>query len=97
MRAPLLLREKRAFYSIVFLIALTAFSADILDLRQEIHLLGHQSGYLGGNITACIVSHVIFHTDSIPFVCSTVAESSVMIPSFPHDLPYGFRAPPARS
>ncbi len=95
MRAPPFLRKKGAFYSIVFLIALTAFAADILDLREELHLLSCPGTYQGSNISAGIISHFTFHTVSILFVCSVIDESSVKISL--HHLPYCFRAPPSRS
>lgn len=93
MTASSLLHKRKALSCIVFLIAFSAFTADILDLREELQLLSCPYSYLDNNITTGITSHSTFETEPILIFCSAHQKSSIKI-SFLHLLPYGFRAPP---
>jgi hypothetical protein len=88
-------KRKALFFGILF-IAFFAFTADILDLREELRIVSCLYSYLDNNVTTGITSHSTFETEPTIFLLSVHGKSSVKI-SFLHLLPYGFRAPPSWS
>ncbi len=96
MTASSLLHKRKALFCVVLLIVLFVFTADILDLREDIHLLSYPCSSLDNNITTGITSHSTFETETILILFSAQQKSSIEI-TFLHLLPYGFRAPPSWS
>jgi hypothetical protein len=96
MRAFFSPRQRGAFFCVALLIAFAAFTADILDLREEIGILSSPYSCLDNNVAAVIVGDTTFKADPIAFLCSVHRGSSVKI-SFLHLLSHGFRAPPSWS
>ena len=94
MKAFSSLHQRKAFFFVVLLIAFAAFTADILDLREELGILSCPYSYIDNNVTTGITSHSTFETEPIPVFCSAHQKSSIKI-SFLHLLPHGFRAPPS--
>jgi hypothetical protein len=90
------LHQRRTFFCVALLIAFAAFTADILDLREELGILSCPYSCLDNNVTAVIVNDTTFKTEPIVFLCSVHPGSSVKI-SFLHLLSHGFRAPPSWS
>jgi hypothetical protein len=91
------LHKRKALSCVVILIIISLFTADILDLREELCVVScPYSSYLDDNITTGITSNVTFEMEPFPFLCSIYRKSAVKI-SFLHLLPYGLRAPPSWS
>jgi hypothetical protein len=88
-------RNKRKAYVIaILLIVCSVFTADILDLREELRILSCPYSSLDNNITTGIVTSTDFEAKPLLVLRAIDRMSSVKI-SFLHLLPYGFRAPPA--
>jgi hypothetical protein len=96
MKAFSSLHRGKTFFFVALLIAFSAFTADILDLREELGILSCPYSYLDNNVTAVIVNDTTFKTEPVLFSSSVHRTSSVKI-SFLHLLPHGFRAPPSCS
>jgi hypothetical protein len=88
-------KRKPLFLGILFVVSFT-FTADILDLREELHILSCPYSCLDSNITTGLISTVAFSPEPIYIMVSEKKKASVKI-SFIHLLPYGFRAPPSKS
>ncbi len=92
----MLQKRKSLFFGVLF-IAFFTFTADILDLREELHILSCPYSCLDSNVTTGLISAATtFNPEPIFIMVSGKKEASVKI-SFIHLLPYGFRAPPAQS
>jgi hypothetical protein len=96
MTASASLHKRKTLLLVILFIAFSAFTADILDLREELCMLSCPYSSLDNNVTSGIINNFTFETEPIPILCSVDWKSSVEI-SFLHLLPYGFRAPPTRS
>ena len=96
MTASSSLHKKKALFFVALFIAFTAFTADILDLREELYLLACPYSNLDNNVTTCIISDFHFNLEQLISLCSINWKSSFKI-SFLHFLPYNYRAPPSWS
>ena len=87
--------HKRKTYFVAFLfIVCSVFTADILDLREELRILSYPYPCLDNNVTTGITATTAdLETEPLLVLRSINRMSSVKI-SFLHLLPYGFRAPP---
>jgi hypothetical protein len=90
------LHKRKALFFVILFIAFSAFTADILDLREELGFLPCPYSFLDNNVTTGITSNFSFEMEPVLFSCSAYQKSSVKI-SFLHLLPFGFRAPPSWS
>lgn len=88
--------KRKALFLAVLFITLFAFTADILDLREELHILACPYSSLDSNVTTGVVYFMAVVPEPIFTACPVQGKTSVEI-SFIHLLPYGFRAPPPRS
>lgn len=79
---------------LVYVVAFSAFMADIVDLREELYLLSSPYNHLDSNISAGIVGRVGLESPPAFVACAVQQNRSVSI-SFLHLLPFGFRAPPS--
>lgn len=93
MRVSASLHKRQAFVCIVFFIVFSAFTADIIDLREELYILSSPYSALDSNITDGIISPIGVYSDPGFILLSAQKKTSVHV-SFLHLLPYGFRAPP---
>jgi hypothetical protein len=93
MTASAALHKKQTLLFAVLFIALAAFAADIVDLREELCILSAPYSNLESNISDGIIGHISLPTEPTVMLHSAQKKSSVRI-SFLHLLPYGFRAPP---
>lgn len=91
-----LFQKRKSLFLGVFLLVSFMFTADILDLREELHILPCPYSCLDSNVTTGLISTAAFNPEPIFIAVSGKKEASVKI-SFIHLLPYGFRAPPAHS
>lgn len=91
-----LFRKRKILFFAALLLAFSAFTADILDLREELLILSSPSGGPDDNVTTGVVTDSILAPEPVLHFLSAQKNSSVEI-SFIHLLPFGFRAPPSRS
>jgi len=96
MRAVYLYYKNKLAFLIVLLIVFSAFTADILDLREELQVLPCPYSCLDDNITAGLADPVAIKTEPIPFLCFVHLASPFEISSS-HTLTQGPRAPPSSS
>jgi hypothetical protein len=96
MTASTLLHKRNALFFVILFIAFSAFSVDILDLREELQFLSYSNGFLDNNVTTGITKDLSFNMEQHIILCSAHQKSSIEI-SFLHLLLYGFRAPPSWS
>jgi hypothetical protein len=85
--------KRNGYVVAILLIVCSVFTADILDLREELRILSCPYSSLDNNITTAIAASTDFETEPLPILRAVDRMSSVKI-SFLHLLPYGFRAPP---
>jgi hypothetical protein len=88
-----LYRRKRLFFVILF-IAFSAFTADVLDLREELCILSSPYSSLESNVSNGIISHTSLLPEPTLILHFIQKKTSVKI-SFLHLISYGFRAPPS--
>jgi hypothetical protein len=96
MTASDMLQKRKSLFLGVLFIAFFTFTADILDLRDELHILSCPYSCLDSNITTGLISTTAFDPEPVYIMVSGKKKASVKI-SFIHLLPYGFRAPPTKS
>jgi hypothetical protein len=96
MTASALLHKRKTLLLVILFIAFSAFTADVLDLREELCILSCPYSSLDNNITTGLTSNHSFKLEQIVTVPSVQRKASVKI-SFFHLLPYSFRAPPSWS
>jgi hypothetical protein len=94
MMASLWFHKRKALFFGVLFLAFSAFSADVLDLREELHILAYPYSCLDNNVSTGLTS------DPCPvleqMVISGYVQQNVFISvTFLHLLPYGNRAPPS--
>ncbi len=88
------LYENRTFFLLVLAATFVAFTGDILDVRDEIHLLSCPYDNLDNNVTTGIQSSFAFEQKPVLAYFSLAKGASVPI-SFPIALAFHRRAPPA--
>ena len=88
------INRRKAYFVAILLIVGSVFTADILDLREDLRFLPCPYSALDNNVTTGIATITVFETGPVVISRSVDHTSSVRI-SFLHLLPYGFRAPPA--
>jgi len=93
MTASSSLHKRKALFFVILFIAFSAFTADILDLREELGFLSCPYSFLDNNVTTGITSNFSFNMEQLITLCPADQKSSDKI-SFLHLLPFGFRAPP---
>ena len=96
MTASASLHKRKTLFLVILFIAFSAFTADVLDLREELYILSCPGSSLDNNVTTGITSTVDFVLKPVVLFCSVHQKLSVEI-SFLHLLPCGFRAPPSWS
>ena len=96
MTASSSLHKRKALFFVILFITFSVFTADILDLREELGFLSCPYIFLDNNITTGSTSNVTFEMELVSFSYSVYRKSSVKI-SFLHLLPYALRAPPSWS
>jgi hypothetical protein len=96
MTASSSLHKRKALFFVILFIAFSGFTADILDLREDLGFFSCPYIFLDNNITTGYTSNATFEMEPVLFSCFVHRKSSVKI-SFLHLLPYGFRAPPSWS
>ena len=96
MTASASLHKRKTLFFVILFVAFSAFTADVIDLREELHILSCPYSSLDNNVTTGIISNVDFVLEPVVLFCSIHRKLSVEI-SFLHLLPYGYRAPPSWS
>jgi hypothetical protein len=90
------MQKRKAHLFVILLIVFSAFTADVMDLREELRLIPCPYNSLDNNITTGLISDAASETELFPMLLSIRQQSSVDI-SFRHLLPCGLRAPPFSS
>ena len=85
----------KTIFFITLLVALSVFTADVIDLREELRILACPYTCLDNNITTAVASNVPVEPEPLPILFSVSEKASVEI-SILHPLSYSFRAPPFR-
>jgi hypothetical protein len=93
MTASASLHKRKTLLFVILFIAFSAFTADILDLREELHILSCPYSSLDNNVSTGLTNDYHFEPGQILTLCSAQRSTVVKI-SFLHLLPYGYRAPP---
>jgi hypothetical protein len=88
------MHKRKAYFIAILIVVCSAFTADILDLREELRFIPCPYSSLDNNVTTGITTSTAFEMEPVLVLRSIDQMSSVKI-SFLHLLPYGFRAPPA--
>lgn len=96
MTASAWLHKRRALFLVILFFAFSAFTADILDLREECYTLSGPYETLDSDISAAATGDHRFDQREAPSV-RFVRQHGTENLSFFHLLPYSFRAPPAFS
>jgi hypothetical protein len=96
MSASRMLHNRRTLFFLLLFIASSAFTLDILDLREELHILSYPHSSIDSNVTTCVVCSAAVVPEPISSFCLVHRKVSVKI-SFIDLLPYGLRAPPSWS
>ena len=96
MTASALLHKRKTLFLVILFIAFSAFTADIVDLREDLCILSSPYSSLDNNVSTGLTSNHPFKLEQIVTVPSVQRKASVQI-SFFHLLPYSFRAPPSWS
>lgn len=89
-------RKGKTLLLVVCVIALAAFTADILDVREELYLLSCPNGGLDDDVSSGVIARHRIEPERllwVPLGCRT-ARADI---TFLHLLPCGYRAPPRRS
>lgn len=96
MTASASLHKRKTLLLVILFIAFSAFTADILDLREELRILSCPYSSLDNNISTGLTSNQTFELEQIITLPSIQGKAAVNI-SFLHLLPCGYRAPPSWS
>jgi len=87
------LRTRKIFCLIILTIALSAFTADIFDLREELQIISCPYNSIDNDITTGMTDELGFAP--APFLrLSSVHQKSSVVIAFAHLPACGFRAPP---
>ena len=89
-------RKRKFLFLAVLFLAFSTFTADILDLREELLIPSGPWSSLDDNITTGVASDFVSAPEPMLQLLAIQPKESVQI-SFMHLLPCGFRAPPSRS
>ncbi len=96
MTVSALLHKRRTLLLVVLFLAFSAFTADILDLREDLRILSCPYSSLDNNVSTGLANDRPIVTGQILTLCPVYQQASNKI-SFLHLLPYGYRAPPSWS
>ena len=89
-------QRRKAYLFAVLLIVFSAFTADVLDLREDLGILPCPGSSLDNNVTTGMVSDAASGRELLPMLRAVHQHASLKI-SFLPLLPYGLRAPPVFS
>jgi hypothetical protein len=89
-------RKRKILPLVVLFCTLSAFAADVSDLREELEILSCPDSGMGDNITAGAITSVAVEPEPNRMVCPVQSEASVEVASVDR-LANGFRAPPSLS
>ena len=96
MAASRSLHKSKRIYCLILFIAFSAFTADVVDLREELRFLSSLYNSLDSNIASGLTSATAISPEPALLPCSVQERVSIEI-TFMHLLPYDFRAPPTLS
>jgi hypothetical protein len=92
-----LLNKRKSLFSLLFFVTFISFAWDIIDVRDEVHLIAcPYSSSLDNNVTTGIQSSFSCEPEPMLTFFPYAKKASVAI-SFLSSSPFHFRAPPALS
>jgi hypothetical protein len=91
-----LLNKRKRLFLLLIIATFVCFAWDIIDLRDEVHLIACPYSSLDNNVTTGIQSSFSCEPEPMPTFFSFAKKASVAI-SFLSSSPVNFRAPPAWS
>jgi hypothetical protein len=94
MRASASLHKRQTLLFIALFITFSAFTTDVIDLREELCFLSSPYGSLDSSVSNGIISQMSVLPEPTILLSSVKEKTSLEI-SFLHLLSYGFRAPPS--
>lgn len=93
MKVSVSLHQRKTLLLVALFITFSAFTADILDLREELYPIPCQGSCLDDNVSTGETGNHPFNPEQTAAAPSVQRKASVSISIF-HLLPYSFRAPP---
>jgi hypothetical protein len=90
------LHKRKTLLLVILFIVFSAFTADILDLREELCILSCPNSSLDNNISTGLTSSDFFDIQQA-LIAPSVQRNTAVIISILYLLPYSFRAPPYQS
>jgi hypothetical protein len=90
------LHKRKTLLLVILFLVFSAFTADILDLREELYILSCPYSSLDNNVSTGLTSNHPFELEQILTAPFVQRKAAVTI-SFLHLLSYGYRAPPSWS
>jgi hypothetical protein len=94
MTAAMSLYRRKTLFFVILFISFSAFTADVLDLREELCILSSPYSSLESTVSNGIISHICLLPEPTIILHFTQKKTSVKI-SFLHLISFGFRAPPS--
>jgi len=91
-----LLNKRKSLFFLLFIAAFVCFAWDIVDVRDEVHLIACPYSSLDNNVTTGIQSYFSYEPEPMLTFFSFAKKASVAI-SLQSSSPINFRAPPAWS
>ncbi len=88
------LYRRKSFFLLVFVAVFFTFTADVVDLREELRIISCAGSALDNNVATGLILPAGFNPGPFPTFCSVDRTSSFEI-SFLHLMPCGLRAPPS--
>jgi len=79
MTASASLHKRKTLFLVILFIAFSAFTADVFDLREELHILSCPVSSLDNNVTTGITSNADFVLKPVVLFCSVHRKLSVEI------------------
>jgi hypothetical protein len=92
MTASTSLHKRKTLFLVILFIAFSAFTADILDLREELRILSYPYSSLDNNVSTGLIGNHPFEFEQILAVPFVQRKAAFKITFF-HLFPYGYRAP----
>jgi hypothetical protein len=96
MTVSALLHKRKALLLALLFVAFSAFTTDVLDLREDLRILSCPYSSLDNNVSTGLASDLPIVAGQPLTLCPVYQQASNRI-SFLHLLPYGYRAPPSWS
>ena len=96
MAASASLYKRKTLFLVILFLVFSAFTADIVDLREELQIISCRYVDLDNHVSTGLTNEHPYELEYI-ITSFSVQRKAVVKYSFMHLLPYGYRAPPSWS